>query len=60
MVPSNWKYERQIYIDSEVICPLADDPVTGVRDVRHLVLEDVVTTWSVSVLVEHHSSACAS
>lgn len=48
-----------IYIKSQVVCPLADDPVAGVADVGHLVLENIVPTWSVSVLIEHHCSTCA-
>lgn len=48
-----------IHIESEVVGPLPNEPVTRVADVRQLVLEDVVTTRSISVLVEHHSSSCA-
>lgn len=48
-----------IYIESEVVCPLADILVARVADIRQLVLEDVITTRSVSILIEHHASSCA-
>ena len=42
-----------------MVCPLADDLVAGVADIRQLVLEDVVATRSVSIFIEHDSSSCA-
>lgn len=48
-----------IYIEAKVVRPLSDDLVAGAADVRQLVLEDVVTTRSVSILIEHHPSSCA-
>lgn len=52
--------EQNIYVEPEVICPLADIPVTRVTDVRHLVLEDIITARRISILIEHHSSPCTS
>lgn len=41
-----------------MICPLPDNFVARVADIRELVLEDVVPTRSVSILIEHYSSSC--
>lgn len=43
-----------------MVCPLANNPVARVADIRHLVLEDIITTRRISILIEHHSSSRAS
>lgn len=42
-----------------MVCPLADILVARIADIGHLVLEDVISTRSISILIEHHSSSCA-
>lgn len=48
-----------IYIEAKMVCPLADILVARIADIGHLVLEDVISTRSISILIEHHSSSCA-
>lgn len=48
------------YIESQVIGPLANDMVPWVAVVGHLKLEDVVTTRSISILIEHNTRTCTS
>lgn len=57
-VPLFIKVQVSIYIESQVVCPLADNLVTRVADIRQLVLEDVITTRSVSIFIEHHPGSC--
>lgn len=56
---SSRPHHADIYVESKMVCPLADDFVSRVADIGHLVLEDVIATRSISVLVKHHSSSCA-
>lgn len=48
------------HINMQFVCPLADHFVLSCRFVGDLILEDVVSPWRISILIEDHRSACTS
>lgn len=48
------------HIKMQFVCPLADHFVLSCRFVGNLILEDVVSPWRISLLIEDHRSACTS
>lgn len=48
------------HIKMQFVCPLADHFVLSCRFVSDLILEDVVSSWRISVLIEDHRSPCTS
>ncbi len=50
---------KSIYVESQVIGPLADDSVSWIGGVGHLVLKDVIASRSITVFIKQNSSAGA-
>lgn len=50
---------KSIYVESQVIGPLADDSVSWIAGVGHLVLKDVIASRSISVLIKQNGSTSA-
>lgn len=48
---------KSIYVESQVIGPLADDSVSWIAGVGHLVLKDVIASRSITVFIKQNSSA---
>lgn len=48
------RQQKWIYIDSQVIGPLADDSVSWIGGVGHLVLKDVITSGSVAIFIKQN------
>lgn len=48
------------YIKLQVIGPLANDTITWMAMIGHLELEDVISTRSVSILIEQNTCTCTS
>lgn len=50
---------ESIYVESQVIGPLADDSVSWTTGIGHLVLKDVIASRSITVFIKQNGSAGA-